>query len=92
MVRVVAVAGARSFAWAGAGEGRLAGGDGFLRDAASAVRAAAGTESRGALTVRAAAGAKPKGDGVESPISVPEPRAHADPATASTTSAGASER
>ena len=84
MVRAVALAGAR--------KGRLAGGDGFFRDAASAVRAAGGTESRGALTVRAAAGAKPKGDGVESPIALPEPRAHADPATASTTSTGASER
>jgi hypothetical protein len=70
----------------------LAGGDGFFRDAASAVRAAGGTESRGALTVRAAPGATPKGDGVENPIALPEPRVHADPAIASTTSTGASER
>jgi hypothetical protein len=42
--------------------------------------------------VRAAPDAQPKGDGIESPTSLPEPRAHPDPATASTTSSVARER
>jgi hypothetical protein len=75
VVRTVALAGARSFAWAEPREGGLTGGDDFRPDAATAVRAPTGT-----------------GDGLESPTSLPEPRAHPDPATASTTSSVARER